>query len=177
MIHLNGVEALWIGVNFLTLILTTLALFDALHDLKVVAGADRRRARTLTARGNVRREVMRLAVQALLLSVAIPGAFREGEIDLTPPLMALIAVPVFLLISTLLDTRDRSRLAGMLLTDIAAERAETALETSVQENIELTHKAIEHAEAAYHEANTVNEKIARLTEIVGGKEDKPQGAT
>ncbi len=54
-----------------------------------------------------------------------------------------------------------------------------ALESSVQTNIELTKEGIVHAQAAgdkadaaYHEANTVNEKIAALTELVGHKEDK-----
>jgi hypothetical protein len=172
MISINGVEALWIGVNSLTLILTVIALFDAWHDLRIAAGADRRRARVLTARGNVRREGLRLVVQSLLLGVAIPGAFVDREINLTPPLMALIAVPVVLLISTLLDTRDRSRLAGMLLTDIAAERTALALETSVQENIELTKEVGQKADAAYNEANHVNVKLVELTRLIGGKEDK-----
>lgn len=55
-----------------------------------------------------------------------------------------------------------------------------ALESSVQANIELTREGIVHAQAAgdkadaaYHEANTVNEKIASLTEALGHKEDKP----
>lgn len=173
MIHINGVEALWIGVNALTLILTIIALFDAWHDLQIAAGADRRRARTLTARGNVRREVFRLVVQALLLSIAIPGVLVDQETALSLPILALIAVPVVLLISTLLDTRDRSRLAGMLLTDIASERVSLALETSVQENIELTKDAAHKADAAYKEANHVNLKIAELTKLIGGKEDKP----
>jgi hypothetical protein len=54
-----------------------------------------------------------------------------------------------------------------------------ALESSVQEGLELTREGIVHsqaagdkADAAYHEANSVNEKIAALTELVGGKEDK-----
>lgn len=56
-----------------------------------------------------------------------------------------------------------------------------ALEASVQTNIELTREGIVHAqvagdkaEAAYHEANSVNAKIATLTEALGHKEDKPQ---
>jgi hypothetical protein len=54
-----------------------------------------------------------------------------------------------------------------------------ALESSVQANIELTREGIVHAQsasdkadAAYHEANTVNEKIATLTEALGHKQDQ-----
>ena len=42
-----------------------------------------------------------------------------------------------------------------------------------QENIELTKEAADQAKQAYHEANNVNVKIAKLTELVAGKEDKP----
>jgi hypothetical protein len=49
----------------------------------------------------------------------------------------------------------------------------TAREASVQENIELTREAGDKADAAYREANSVNTKIANLTELVSHKEDKP----
>lgn len=56
-----------------------------------------------------------------------------------------------------------------------------ALESSVQANIELTREGIVHAQAAgekadaaYHEANSVNEKIATLTEALGHKQDSPE---
>lgn len=172
MISIGAIEALWIGVNALTLGLTVAALLDAWHDLRIVTGADRRKARTLTARGNVRREVIRVVVQFIFLGLALPAVFSDREITLTPFLVAFIAIPVLLLISTLFDTRDRNRLASMLLTDIATERAETALETSVQENIELTKTVGEKADAAYQEANHVNLKLVELTKLIGGKEDK-----
>ena len=181
-ISINAVEALWISVNGITAVLTVLALLDAWHDLRV-ANPDRRRARILAARGNVRRELFRTVVQFLLLSATVPGIFTPGEIQLSVPIACLIAVPIVLLLSSALDARDRNSLATMVLEDIATERAATALEASVQENIWLTREAITHADAAAAEANHVNVKIADLmtliadlTRLVGGKEDKEPAA-
>lgn len=171
-VSINAVEALWISVNGLTLVLTLLALLDAWHDVRVAADVDRRRARVVTARGNVRREAFRMVAQLLLLAVAVPGAFSDREINLSPALIALIAVPIVLLLASAFDTRDRNRLATLVLEDIANERLKTALEASVQANIELTKEVGVKADAAYKEANHVNLKIEKLTELVGGKEDK-----
>lgn len=183
MISINAVEAVWLSVNGVTATLTFLALLDAWHDERA-ALPDRRRARILAARANVRREAFRMIVQLLLLGIAIPGIFDARDIHLTPTLTMLIAVPVVLLLASAFDTRDRTRLAAFVLEDIATERAAVALETSVQQNIELTKEAISHADAAASQANHANVKIAdvmiiiaRLTELVGGKEDKPAGET
>ena len=172
-LYIDRVEAIWITASSLGLGLTLVALFDAWRDVRVAAGVDRRRATIVTARGNVRREFLRAIVQLILLVFVVPGIFIDRETPVTPGTVAAIAIPVLLLLSTAFDTLDRYRLRTLVLEDIATDRAATALEASVQENIALTKEVGVQAEAAYHEANTVNEKIAALTELVGHKEDKP----
>jgi hypothetical protein len=164
-LYVNAIEAIWITLNSLALLLTILALLDAWHDVRVAAGVDRRRARVVQARANV-----------------LPRIFVDGETPLTFGIVVVMLIPVVLLISSAFDMRDRNRLASLVLDDIASERAVMALESSVQENIGLTHSAIDRAHEAYKEANSVNVKIADLTAIVGDltallgrKEDKPAG--
>ncbi len=133
-------------------------------------------ARRLTARGNVRREALRTVVQLLLISIVIPGLFTDRAITLTPALIALILVPIVLFTSTVFDARDRTRLADMLLAAVRAERSALALESSVQEGNALTREGIAASKAAQEEANHANRKLATLTELVAGKEDKPADA-
>lgn len=173
-LHVDPIEALWFIVNAATLLFTAGALVDARRDYAAALtdGEVTGDARRLTARGNVRREGLRVVVQVLLISIVMPGLFTDRPITLSPVLVALILVPIVLLVSTVLDARDRTRLADMLLVAVRAERSQLALEASVQEGNELTREGIRHAEAAYHEANTVNSKIAALTKLVAGKEDK-----
>lgn len=173
-LHVDPVEALWFLVNAATLMFTVGALVDARRDQVAARGDDSpvSDARRLTASGNVRREALRAVVQILLISIVVPGLFTDRPINLSPALLALIAVPIVLLTSTIFDARDRTRLADMLLVAIRTERSALALESSVQEGNDLTREGIKHAEAAYHEANSVNAKIADLTALVAGKEDK-----
>lgn len=175
-LFVDPIEALWFIVNATTLVITAIALFDARRDLALTRADpsnETRDARELTARGNVRREVLRAIVQILLISIVIPGLFTDRPITLSPPIIALILVPAVLLTSTIFDVRDRAKLGELLIGMVRAERETLALESSVQQDIALTRESIGHAQAAYSEANSVNEKIARLTELVGGKEDKP----
>lgn len=180
-LHVDPLEALWFVVNGTTLVLTMLALFEARRDLAVARtdATASHEARELTAAGNLRREALRVIVQVLLISIVIPGLFSDRPISLSPAILALILVPVVLLTSTVFDVRDRAKLGEMLLTLVKADRDVMALEASVQTNIELTREGIAHAQAAgekadaaYHEANSVNTKIADLTEALGHKEDK-----
>lgn len=137
--HLNPIEVLWIIVNAIAIVLTGIATLEALRDLSLArVDQEGHQARELAAFGNLRREILRLLVQFLLLSLALPGLFSDQPIPLTPFLVVLIAVPVVLLVSTLLDARDRTRLADLLVSDVRSERALLALESSVRENISLT---------------------------------------
>lgn len=181
-LQVHPIEALWFVVNVTTLLLTLLALLEARRDL-VIAEADTtpsHEARELTARGNVRREFLRVIIQALLISIVIPGLFTDRPISLSPIVLALIGIAIVLLASTIFDTRERTKLGQMLLELVKADRDLLALEASVQTNIELTREGIHHAQiagekadAAFSEANHANVKLATLTELVNHKEDKP----
>ena len=173
-VSVNEVEATWIVLTLAGFLLTVFALGDAYRGLRA-SQADvtaSHEVRELTARGNVRRELLRLVIQSLLLGLAIPSIFSDRPITLTPGLIVLMLVPTILLVSTIFDTWDRGRLAHQLVVMVKADRDAFALEASVQENIELTKHVGQQAVAAYEEANTVNQKIARLTTLVAGKEDK-----
>jgi hypothetical protein len=172
--HVAPIEALWFAINAVALALTALALVDAWRDVRAARCDDspRHEARLAVAEGNVRREILRLLVHTLLISIVLPGLFIDRPITLTPALGALLLVPVVLLIQTALDVRERAAVAEKLLVLVRTERDVLALEASVQANIELTKTAVEKAEAAYSVANHSNEKLAVLTELVAGKEDK-----
>lgn len=177
-LHIDPIEALWFVVNAATLFFTLAALIDARKDYAAALSDNDTNApaRRLTARGNVRREVLRTLAQLLFISIVIPGLFMDRAINLSPALIALIAIPVVLFIATVLDARDRGRLADMLLTTVRTERAALALESSVQEVKGLVVDAAEKVAEALDVANHSNEKLARLTEIVSHKEDKPEAA-
>lgn len=160
-LYINEVEGFWLTVNLATFILTLFALWDAW----VAKGIVRRlngHAREIAAAGNLRREVIRLVVQTLLLFVVIPGLFTDHPTTLSLPLVALIAVPMVLLLGSVYDTIDRRRLIGTVEQALRGESEQslTRIEVAIAENTELTQQAADHADLAYKEANSVNEKIA-----------------
>lgn len=158
---MNVVEAVWISLNLITLILTLVLLIDARADRTAVRLLNGK-ARELAATGTVRRESFRVTVQALLLGVAVPGLFSDREAQLTPSVVMLIAVPAVLLVSSFLDYIDRKRMVvlvtadGLLVRNTTLDRIEQAV-AAVQVTAQ---EASDHADKAYHEANSVNEKIA-----------------
>lgn len=111
--NVNEVEAFWLLINLVTLILTVRAYLEARADRDAVKALNGR-ARELAAAGQVRREGFRVIVQALLLSVVIPSLFAPGGVSLTAPIVALMAVPVVLLVSSWLDSRDRRALVLLI---------------------------------------------------------------
>lgn len=117
-LHVDALEAVWIITNATALVVTFAALLDARGTSRI---HDSRPARRLVVRGNVRREVMRLVMQVLLLSLVLPGLTLDRPTPLTPFVAVLIAVPIVLLASSLMDAWDRRRLREML----AAEDAES----------------------------------------------------
>lgn len=160
-ISVNFVEALWILLNLVTFLLTAFAFLDARADQETVRLLNGR-ARELAAAGLVRREGLRVAVQALLLFVALPGLFVDREVVLSPAVAALMVVPAILLTSSLFDGRDRKRMALIATADILEERTSSLerIEAKLDANTKISREASEHADKAYHEANSVNEKIA-----------------
>lgn len=171
-LHIDPVEALWFIVNTATLIFSILALAEARRDLNAAALVEPKiEARLVVARGNVRREFLRVIVQTLLLSLVIPLLFDDRPVTLNPFVVALILVAVTLFTSTFFDRRDRDRLARLLIEMVTAEKATVAQESSVQEGIALTKEGLQHAKVAAVKvaealdvANHSNAKIAETNE-------------
>lgn len=159
-LHIDALEVIWIITNTVALLLTALALIEAWQGLAVATGG----ARRILARGNVRREVLRLIVQFLLLLIVAPGLFTERPTPLNLFVLILMAIPAILLASTMLDAYDRRRLVSLVWSDIEAERGVglDRIEEMLKENTVLTKDAGKKADAAYKEANSVNNKIANL---------------
>ena len=118
------VEAVWIFVNVVALVLTLRAYVDARADreaVRVMNGA----ARELVATSYVRHAGLLAIAHVLLLSVVLPGLFVDRPVVLTPIVAALMAVPIVLLTSSALDYRDRGRLA-VLVRPVSPRMAEAA---------------------------------------------------
>jgi hypothetical protein len=119
-ISVNAVEALWIGLNAVTALLTVFALLDARADAAAVKALNGR-AKEIVARGNVRREWFRLIIQFLLLGVALPGLFTAREVSLNLVVIVLMSIPAILLLQSILDAMERHRLAVALRVKIMKE--------------------------------------------------------
>ena len=90
------------------------------------------------------------------------------QVALTPLTFAFIVALILLFPALALYLRA-VRATGYMTP---SERAGLATEASVQEVIALTKAATAKVAEALDVANHSNEKLIRLTEIVGGKEDK-----
>ncbi len=101
-----------------------------------------------------------LAGITLLRLLEVPS-FREVQANLTP--LTIVAILTLVVLFTILALYLRAVRATGYITP--SERSGLATEASVQE-------AIAAAREAYTEANHANAKLAQLTAIVGGKEDK-----
>jgi len=177
-LSVGPLEALWIVTNLTTFALTLSALVDARADREAVKLLNGH-ARELAASGIVRREWIRLIVQMLLLAVAIPGVVSDREIVLTLPIAALMAVPCLLLLSSFLDARDRKALTVLVAADLLAGTTSelAAIRADIAENTRISQEASDHADKAYHEANDVNNKIARQgAALVQQGEDRASAA-
>ena len=160
-LNIDLVEAVWIALNLSTLILTASAYWDARADRSAVALLNGH-ARELAANGIVRREAFRLAIQSLLLLIVVPGAFSDVPTPLNYFVGILMAIPVLLLVSSILDARDRKQMVVLVTADTLAKREDALerIEAALEHNTEISQQASDHADAAYHEANNVNNKIA-----------------
>ena len=120
-LHVNAVEALWVSIVLTALGVTIWALLDSYNDamaVKVLNG----HVRGIVARGNLRREALRLLTQLLLLGIAIPSLFRPGDTDVTHGLLIVMGIPILLLANSLLDQNDRQRIARRLVADLESGR-------------------------------------------------------
>lgn len=165
---ISVLESVWIALNLSTLILTVSFLLDALADRSAVRRLNGQ-ARELAAAGIVRREAFKVAVQALLLSVVVPGALTPGEPTLSFTVGALMSISVLLLASSLLDARERKAMTILVAVEMLGERTgslarveaqNAGLAEAVADNTRISQAASDHADHAYREANSVNEKIA-----------------
>ena len=108
-IHVDPIEAVWLGINLMAFALTFWNLREAHRDQAAVRKANGH-AREIAARGDFRREALRLVMLACLTSVAIPGLTVDDGIALTPSLLALMAVPFIIFIQSAYDARERRQL-------------------------------------------------------------------
>jgi hypothetical protein len=143
-VSINSVEAMWLIVNFTTLLVTLLALWDTWQARSVVLKLNGR-AREIVAAGNVRREVVRLGTQLLLIGIVIPQVFIENEIQMSYGVGLLMAVPVLLLINSLLDTFDRKRVVRIISEEIITERRQSM--AKIQAVVDDTHERVVNIEA------------------------------
>jgi hypothetical protein len=159
--NVSGLEFVWVMLNTVTLVFTITALFDARADREAVRILNGR-ARELAATGIVRRELVRVIVQVLLLSIAVPGLFSDRQTTLSPALAALMAVPVFLLLASFWDARERKRMTTIVAAEALVTKTDAfaRIEEALAANTAISQEASDHADAAYKEANSVNEKIA-----------------
>ena len=166
-LSVGPIEAIWILVNTVTFALTLSSFVDARADREAVRLLNGH-ARELAATGLVRREGFRLAVQLLLLAIAVPGVFVDREIALSPVVAALMAIALILLASSYFDARDRKAMTVLVAAELLVEATTRfdRLEAQLAQNTEISQQASEHADAAYKEANDVNRKIASQGAVI-----------
>jgi hypothetical protein len=181
--QVNLMETLWIAACLSGVVVTAVLVWDAAAERdgysRTPNDSARRLARMLVLNGNIRRDSIRLATQLCLLAVVAPSLFRPGEVplvlDLSTPesllmtlttvaVLSLLAVPVLLLVNSVLDFRDRRRLRAVVVALVEDERSDllAAIDRVGGETVDAIDKVGDKADAAYHEANQVNVKIASL---------------
>lgn len=121
-ISVGPIEAIWLSLTLIGAGVTFIAYLDALRDRKAARalnGTIEGVVRRIVARGNVRRELVRLAIQSLFLAIALPSVFSTAEIRLTPFLLGLMALPALQLVNTSSDYVDRRHIARKLRAEIS----------------------------------------------------------
>lgn len=161
--NVNVIEAVWISLNLSTLILTVSALLDALADRSAVRRLNGQ-ARELAAGGIVRREAFRAVVQALLLAAVIPGTMAPGEATLSFTVAALMAVPVLLLTSSLLDARERKAMTILVAVEMLSERVGSLARVEAQ-NADLADAMLAQGASAAAIEATVEDTHTKVDEI------------
>ena len=165
---MSPVELFWVSVNVLGLSLTLWALMDAQRNVTAVRSMNGAIV-GVAARGNLFREQIRLAIQLVFLAVGLFAAADPRQTPLTVPVGLLLSVPVLLVTNTVSELRDRRIIAGKSVAAISLERDRrmerledqgAQLSADIAENTRITQQASDNADAAYREANNVNEKIA-----------------
>lgn len=166
--NINAVEALWIAVNLIAVVMSAASLADAVTTYRAARALDEAPSARRVASGNsVRRETVRLVIQFLLLSLVLPGLGIPGEVPLNVFTMTLIGISALLLAQTLLDLFERRALSQFSIEQLLTER-----QRHDAEMLRLMATLTEHANAAFTEANNTNAKIVRLNERLVEHDDK-----
>jgi len=114
----DPIEGIWLAVNLTALVLTAKAYLDARADRQVIRETNGP-VRELVAAGFVRHAGLLVIAHLLLLTVVVPGLSVDRAVVLTPTVAALVAVPIVLLTSSVLDARDRRRISFLVAGDLA----------------------------------------------------------
>lgn len=114
---IDPIEFFWIITNTIAIIITVTSFLESRQDLIAAKDTDGQfsPARVLTALGKMRREGFRIIISTLLLILIVPGLFSDRPVTLTPFVAIFITIPMILLISTILDRRERWQLDQLLL--------------------------------------------------------------
>lgn len=110
---MSPVLAVWIAINAATLALTLIAAREAYRDRRAVAELNGH-ARVVAVNGAVVRERIRVSIQLLLLSVAVPPLLAGRNVELTWGVAMLMAVPLLLFLESFVDYRTRREVAGLV---------------------------------------------------------------
>lgn len=118
---MDWVSIWWILINGTALVVSLWAVRDARQSMIAVRALNGR-ARFLTARGAIRREVVRTLISALLVVVAIPSLLDDRVTHLSIPVILLVAVTVLMLVNIVGDTVDRRLVIDVLEREARTER-------------------------------------------------------
>jgi hypothetical protein len=110
--HLGAIELLWIALAVGGLLAALWSLGDALANRAAVYQLNGP-VTEQAASDSVWDEVVRAAVQAVLVALAVPASLQDREITLSPFLLGLIAVNVLVSVNTFRSVRNRRRLARL----------------------------------------------------------------
>lgn len=165
--NLSLLEGFWILVNTITLAFVVGALSDARATQSAAELLKAPPSRVLVVAGDVRNEILRLVKVLILMTIAIPGIFfADGEVRPAPfrvlPIVALIGLALLLLAQSFIDARARKRLLVLVTAEALEVKTNdlAELRDMLVDNTRISQEASDHADKAYHEANSVNEKIA-----------------
>lgn len=126
-LFIGPVEAFWLLTLAISCVISAAALADAIADRRAILALNGRakefRSRRLIGVGNIRRESVRLAIQLILFSLAVPSVFDDRDIPITPALVLFLCLPAILLINSILDMDERRKLSQIIQQEIEREVA------------------------------------------------------
>lgn len=141
-LSVHTLQTIWIVLNLTTFLLTLSALVDARADQAAVRSLNGK-ARELAAGAIVRRESFRLIVQTLFLALVIPGIFVRSAEERPYFMVILMAAAVVLLVSSLLDARDRRAMTILVTAEVFSHSSDALarIEDKLDENTRISQEA------------------------------------